>query len=183
MKRATASQKREPRARRAKQRPATFAPPVSVHVERVRGERLHRQVRHELLQLILGGRLRPAMRLPSSRAVAAELGVARNTVLLALDQLMSEGYLETRRGRGTYVAAELPDRMPFHPEGRARVRARPPELPERARSLVSPALRPATASGLLRPGEPGYTGFPFKVWARLLWESWHQPERKLPVEP
>ncbi len=152
---------------------------MPVHVERARDELLYRQVYHELVQLIRSGRLRPAARLPSSRALAQELGVARNTVLVALEHLMSEGYVETRRGHGTYVAAELPDRMPFRIEDRAEVGAPPPELPERARSLVSPAHRPVTASGLLRPGEPGYAGFPFKLWARLLWESWRQPQHGL----
>jgi GntR family transcriptional regulator / MocR family aminotransferase len=177
MKRTTASQKREPRARRAKHRPATFAPPVPVHVERHRGERLHRQVRHALLQLILGGRLRPAMRLPSSRALAEEMGVARNTVLLALEQLISEGYLETRRGRGTYVAAELPDHPPLPLEAAGKKRGQRPQLAQRGHALVAPDTRPVTAAGLLRPGEPDVADFPFKLWARLLWESWRQPPK------
>jgi GntR family transcriptional regulator/MocR family aminotransferase len=179
MKRTTASKKKEPRARRAKHRPAAFAPPVPVHVERQRGERLHRQVRHELVQLILGGRLRPGVRLPSSRALAEELGVARNTVLLALEQLMSEGYIETRRGLGTYVAAELPDRPALSLDSPERIRRLPPPLAERGHSLVAPDSRPVTTAGLLRPGEPDCTDFPFKLWARLLWESWRQPPQAL----
>lgn len=179
MNRTTSSKNAEPRARRAPSRHAASAPPVLVHVERERDERLYRQVYNELMQLIRSGRLRPAARLPSSRMLAQELGVARNTVLVALEHLMSEGYIETRRGHGTYVAAELPDRRPSRLATPANVHARPPELPERARSLVSPAHRPVTTSGLLRPGEPGYAGFPFKLWARLLWETWRQPQRKL----
>lgn len=146
-----------------------------MHVERVRGEPLHRQVQRELMQLIRSGRLRPAMRLPSSRALAAELGVARNTVLLALDRLMSEGYVETRRGRGTYVAAELPDRPPVSLDAPGPARGRVPRLARRGDSLVAPDTRPITTAGLLRPGEPDCTDFPFKLWARLLWESWRQP--------
>jgi GntR family transcriptional regulator/MocR family aminotransferase len=179
MNRTTSSKKAEPRARRVSTRRAASAPPVSVHVERQRDELLYRQLYRELLQLIRSGRLRPAARLPSSRALAEELGVARNTVLLALDHLMSEGYVEARRGHGTYVSAELPDRTPSRLKARADVGTRPPELPERARSLVSPAHRPITTPGLLRPGEPGYVGFPFKLWARLLWESWRHPQRGL----
>ncbi|MGE0118989.1 MAG: PLP-dependent aminotransferase family protein [Dongiaceae bacterium] len=175
MKRTTASKKKEPRARRAQQRPAAFAPPVPVHVERAGGERLHRQVRHALLQLILGGRLRPAARLPSSRALAEELDVARNTVLLALEQLMSEGYLETRRGRGTYVAAELPERPPLPVGVPGKSRGQSPRLAPRGQALIAPANRPVTTAGLLRPGEPDCADFPFKLWGRLLWESWRQP--------
>src|SRR5262252_9706935 len=66
---------------------------VPLHVDRKRGEPLHRQVYRDLVQLILSGRLRPAARMPSSRMLADDLGVARNTVLLALEQLLSEGYI------------------------------------------------------------------------------------------
>src|SRR6185436_162156 len=113
MKRTSPAEKTGPRARRASGRRAGSAPPLPLHVERDQDEWLHRQVYRELVQLIRSGRVRPAMRLPSSRALADELGVARNTVLLALEQLMSEGYVETRRGRGTYVCDELPDRAPI----------------------------------------------------------------------
>ena len=119
------------------------------------------------------------MRLPSSRALAEELDVARNTVLLALERLKSEGYLETRRGRGTYVAAELPDRPPLPVDAPKKSRGQMPELAQRGRSLVSSDSRPLTTSGLLRPGEPDCTDFPFKLWARLLWESWRQPPQAL----
>jgi GntR family transcriptional regulator/MocR family aminotransferase len=53
---------------------------VPVHVERDGHELLHRQVYHELVQLIRSGRMQPAVRLPSSRVLADELGVARNNV-------------------------------------------------------------------------------------------------------
>jgi GntR family transcriptional regulator/MocR family aminotransferase len=73
---------------------------VPVHIERDGDELLHRQVYRELVRLIRSGCLRPAVRLPSSRVLAEELGVARNTVLLALEQLTIEGYVETRPARG-----------------------------------------------------------------------------------
>ena len=113
MNRTSSSRNAEPRARRSSGHRTASAPPVSVHVEREQDELLYRQVYRELVQLIQSGRLRPAARLPSSRVLAQELGIGRNTVLLALEHLMSEGYVETRRGHGTYVAAELPDRTPL----------------------------------------------------------------------
>jgi GntR family transcriptional regulator / MocR family aminotransferase len=152
-------------------------PPIPVHVERGGGEPLHHQVYRELVQLILSGRLRPRARLPSSRLLAGELGVARNTVLLALEQLLSEGYVETRHGSGTYVSQELPDIAPLRLRGHeAQGRGRP-RLARRARALVSPANRPIPAQGLLRPGEPDCAGFPFGLWARLVAESWRAPAR------
>ncbi|HEU4699580.1 MAG TPA: PLP-dependent aminotransferase family protein [Gemmatimonadales bacterium] len=71
---------------------------------------LHQQVYEALRSAILAGRLRPGARVPSSRALAADLGIARNTVLLAYDQLRFEGYLVGRRGGGTRVHETIPDR-------------------------------------------------------------------------
>ena len=55
---------------------------------------------------ILSGRLGPGARLPSSRLLAALAGTARGTVVAALEQLQSEGYLVTRRRSGTFVAPQ-----------------------------------------------------------------------------
>ncbi|WP_228534278.1 PLP-dependent aminotransferase family protein [Nocardia sp. BSTN01] len=65
----------------------------------------------QLCSAILGGRLAPGSRLPSSRQLAEVRGVSRNTALAAYDQLIAEGYAETRQGSGTYVARSIPDRV------------------------------------------------------------------------
>ncbi|KAA2213838.1 MocR-like pyridoxine biosynthesis transcription factor PdxR [Teichococcus oryzae] len=57
---------------------------------------------------ILGGRLAAGLRLPSSRALAAQLGVRRNAVVAAYEQLLSDGLAEARTGAGTFVAAHVP---------------------------------------------------------------------------
>ncbi|MDU0295252.1 winged helix-turn-helix domain-containing protein, partial [Saccharothrix longispora] len=57
-----------------------------------------------LRDAIRTGRLTPGARLPATRALALELGLARNTVAAAYDQLVAEGYLTARRGAGTQVA-------------------------------------------------------------------------------
>jgi GntR family transcriptional regulator / MocR family aminotransferase len=71
---------------------------------------------------ILAGRFRPGDRLPPSRNLAGNLGLARNTVLEAYEQLSAEGYLASRHGSGTYVASQLPERafrpVPAAPEPR-----------------------------------------------------------------
>src|SRR5215475_7010995 len=140
---------------------------VPLHVDRKRGEPLHRQVYRDLVQLILSGRLRSAARVPSSRMLAEELGVARNTVLLALEQLHSEGYVETRHGSGTYVTRDLPDVQPVEPSRRATARRRAPALAKRSGLLAKQADLPLRSRGLLGPGEPDCAGFPFDLWARL----------------
>src|SRR5262247_3940433 len=129
---------------------AALAP---VHVDRERAEPLHRQVYRDLVQLILSGRLRPAARMPSSRMLADELGVARNTVLLALEQLQSEGYVETRHGSGTYVTRDLPGARPIQPRGGTTTRRRP-VLAKRARVPAAGEDAPVLRRGLLSPGEP-----------------------------
>ena len=73
---------------------------------------LNRSVYAAVRRAILEGRVPAGDRLPSSRALADELGVSRNTVLYAFEQLAAEGYVETRRGAGTFVAPMLPTGVP-----------------------------------------------------------------------
>lgn len=61
---------------------------------------------------ILSGALPGGGRLPPSRSLAQELGVARQTVVLAYERLAAEGYVRGRTGSGTYVATDLPDQAP-----------------------------------------------------------------------
>src|ERR1700736_1811355 len=70
-------------------------------------QRIYRSVRES----ILTGRVPLGSRLPVSRALALELGVSRNVVLIAYDQLIAEGYAVGRVGSGTYVSAAIPDAM------------------------------------------------------------------------
>src|ERR1700742_172767 len=69
-----------------------------------------RVLHRELRAAILDGRLKPGLRLPSTRILADSWGVSRNTVMGAYDLLLSEGYLFARHGAGTYVAEALPVR-------------------------------------------------------------------------
>src|SRR5688572_17747453 len=70
---------------------------------------LYRQAYRGLRAAILDRRLGPGERLPSSRVLARDAKLARNTVLQAYEQLVAEGYAESRRGAGTFVVAELPE--------------------------------------------------------------------------
>ena len=60
---------------------------------------------------ILSGELKGGKKLPSSRALADDLNISRNTVLNAYRQLLVEGYLESREGSGTFVANVLPETL------------------------------------------------------------------------
>lgn len=136
------------------------------------GAPLHRQLYTQLRQAILDGRLRPGQRLPSTRALAEQLKLARNTVADAYDQLLSEGYVEGRQGSGTYVASALPDDV----LGLRRDRPSGVVIPSGRRlsawAMSLPSSPFDTNSGAkprwdFRPGLPDLAAFPWEVWARL----------------
>lgn len=70
---------------------------------------LHKQLYDEVRLAILSGRLPSGQKVPSTRSLSKSLGVSRATVTTAFDFLLSEGYLESFVGSGTYVCRELPD--------------------------------------------------------------------------
>lgn len=76
---------------------------------------LQRQLREQLRRAILDGRLASGTRLPSTRTLARALGVSRTVTTSAYDELFAEGYLEGRRGSGTYVGSDLPSLPPPRP--------------------------------------------------------------------
>lgn len=79
-----------------------------------------------LREAVRTGRLVPGTRLPSSRGLAADLGIARNTVADAYAELVAEGWLTARQGSGTRVAQRAEPRRPATRTTRARaVRSRP----------------------------------------------------------
>src|ERR1051325_6767992 len=87
------------------------APLLALALDRRATEPLNRQLYTELRQAILSGRAKPGVRLPATRTLAEELGLSRNTVQAAIDQLHAEGYVEGRVGSGTYVSTVLPARV------------------------------------------------------------------------
>ncbi|GAA2072894.1 PLP-dependent aminotransferase family protein [Actinomadura alba] len=97
-----------------------------------------------LRQAIRTGRLAAQTRLPSTRALAAELNIARGTVSAAYDQLIAEGYLSARTGSGTVVTGR-------------------PEIRAPAKRPVSEAPPPRYD---LRPGSPDVSAFPTAAWLR-----------------
>jgi GntR family transcriptional regulator/MocR family aminotransferase len=76
------------------------------------------QIAHQLSDGIRQGRLRPAQRLPGSRQLAQQLGVHRNTVISAYQELIAEGWLTTHLAGGTFVSADIPviRPRPFGPD-------------------------------------------------------------------
>ena len=130
------------------------------------GDRL-RSLHGQLRAAILEGRLQPGLRLPSTRAFAAVHSVSRNTAMAAYELLLSEGYLATRQGAGTYVADVLPD-LPARRPIRERAATNDRRLnPFWLRSAEPVAPAPAPARFAFRLGMPDVSYFPFAVWRRL----------------
>ncbi|MCB2054416.1 MAG: PLP-dependent aminotransferase family protein [Geminicoccaceae bacterium] len=150
---------------------------ASIALDPEAGEPLHRQLYFALREAILEGRLRPAARLPSSRALAADLGVSRNTVLAAFEQLLAEGYIEGRVGAGSYVSQLLPEDAL---NARAAVVAgtgvsRPPPGPSRRGVRLAATVGSTIRPRAFAPGLPELAQFPFEEWARLLQRHWRAP--------
>jgi GntR family transcriptional regulator/MocR family aminotransferase len=146
---------------------------------------LFRQVYEGLRRGILDGTLAAGVRVPATRSLAGELGVSRNTVLNAYEQLLAEGYLEGRLGSGTYVPAALPEEMIQVRQTAAPARPRSPQRPalsRRGELLARVAATVTRSSGVprpFRPGLPALDAFPFETWARLLAQYHRRPPRDL----
>src|SRR6185369_1469149 len=82
----------------------TSGPELLVELDRAAPDPLHRQLADGLRDAIRTGRLAPATPLPSTRVLAADLGVSRRLVVDAYSQLVAEGFLLSRHGSGTRVA-------------------------------------------------------------------------------
>jgi GntR family transcriptional regulator / MocR family aminotransferase len=119
---------------------------------------------------ILAGRFRPGARLPSTRDLGAQYGLARGTIVLAFEQLAAEGYTEGTVGSGTYVSHTLPDEL-LHV---AAVDTEP-RWPSRPRRRFSDECRRVTGFPVLenrksrafRPNLPALNLFPLDVWAQI----------------
>lgn len=133
---------------------------------------LHAQLAHALRTAILTGQTPAGTRLPATRNLAAELGIGRNTVADAYDQLIAEGYLEARVGSGTRVASIAPDAFLATGASTDDVDpAPPPPLSKRGTALAT-AIRPVPPPPgkfgyAFQPGIPAFDAFPYASWSRL----------------
>lgn len=123
---------------------------------------------------IADGTLQPGIRLPASRMLAQELGLSRITVSGAYEQLVAEGFLEARRGAGTYVAAWIAGQKPLSSAPSSRERQRAP-VSIRARRLAGvDSMSMARAAWPLTPGLPALDAFPYALWGRLEGRFWRR---------
>jgi GntR family transcriptional regulator/MocR family aminotransferase len=126
-----------------------LGPELLLRLDRTRPEPLRDQLQRELREAIRSGQLGPGERLPSSRALARELGVSRGLVLECYAQLQAEGFLSAHAGAATRVAAGA-------------------QTPVAVRRMPRPAPRLEVD---FRSGVPDLTSFPRNDWAWALRES------------
>ena len=126
-----------------------LGPELLLRLDRTLPEPLGSQLERELREAIRSGRLGTGERLPSSRALAGELGVSRGLVLDCYQQLQAEGYLTTRTGSATRVAAG------------AYLQPAPPVQ----------AAPPSRLAVDFRPGLPDLSSFPRRDWLWAMREA------------
>ena len=168
---------------------------LAARLDRTAGEPVYRQVLGLMQQAILTGQLLPGAKLPSSRMLASDLGIARNTVLHVYDQLTAEGYVLSTTGSGTYVADTRPDTAAVNarkappaasgsisaisgvvPGANLAQPAAPARgsLSTRGARLIRQAGVSARQWGAFMPGVPDVAEFPARTWSRLQAKLWKE---------
>jgi GntR family transcriptional regulator/MocR family aminotransferase len=148
-----------------------------IRLDRTATEPLHRQLYRQIRdELKLGSFSDGSSRLPSSRALATDLGISRLTVNLAFSKLHAEGYLRSKPGSGTFVANPLPETFltADQPKSYQPIQ-RPTRISDRARAIPDGRVGNqfdlgATGAGAgvsLVASIPAVDEFPMAVWERL----------------
>jgi GntR family transcriptional regulator/MocR family aminotransferase len=146
---------------------------LALNLERRPDAPLYRQIYDGLAAGIIGGSIKPGERLPSTRDLAQALGVSRNTIMLAFEQLTAEGYLEGLSGSGTYVSREPPAELVEKEAPRINPAIRAAGSLERAFDIGGGLANvPATLRYMRRPvpfrsNFPALDAFPVHLWAKL----------------
>jgi GntR family transcriptional regulator / MocR family aminotransferase len=144
-----------------------------IAVDRRAAKPLHKQLYDAFREGILERRLRPGQQVPSTRALAAELGLSRIPILSAYSQLLAEGYFDSRSGAGTFVSSSLPEQLTscvYDGNGAAgKTRSGPRLISSRSREL--PRFNPAPwlfGWGAFSVGQLALDYFPFRIWSSLV---------------
>ena len=145
--------------------------PPAIDLERGSSLPLYRQLYDAIRQGILQGTLRKGLRLPSTRSLANELHVSRNIVIIAFEQLLAEGYIESRTGAGSFVVDTLPDevlQLQNTPLNGNRTLSERGKILLRLPKLPFPAADPKLRYAPFRYGLPALDELPLDLWGRLL---------------
>ena len=131
------------------------------------GQPLYRQIYEQIRAAAISQRIPAGTKVPATRSLASGLGVARITVLQAYDQLIAEGFLESRPGSGTLVASVFGDEAQRREAIAASVYGE--RVEHTAAATIQELADTEPAVGLaFQPGIPAFDTFPRLVWSRLL---------------
>ncbi len=150
--------------------PGGFCPVIAV--DRQAAKPLYRQLYDGYRSAIVLRNLCAGQRIPSTRALASELGISRIPVLDAYAQLLAEGYFESRTGAGTFVSSSLPDQLTSIECPRAGAvenRCGPRPVSRRSALLPNREVAPWMYGwGAFSVGQLAFDHFPFQIWSRLV---------------
>lgn len=148
---------------------------MQIPVQLIPGEKntLQNQLFAQVRRLILDGRLPPGQAMPATRELSEQLQVSRNTVLIAYERLIAEGYLEARPAVGTFVSSHLPEdslllRTSQVPSVNTQAAGVPPKslrFRGRRHNVYNAEDRHLTID--FKVGRPDPLSFPAKIWRRL----------------
>src|ERR1700733_2327907 len=144
---------------------------------------LQEQIYRFIRDKVLSGAYATGVHLPSTRDLALDLRISRTTVLLAYEWLMSEGYIETRKGVGPFVCRVVSDSVGAGSQGEQRPEAtRVPKNAGPRPSVVVPQEVPTLinmdserAAIDFWYGRPDARQFPLKAWRRLVMQKLSTP--------
>ena len=141
---------------------------------------LQSQIFDQIRRMILDGRLRSGDFLPTTRTLSEQVGISRNTIVLAYERLIAEGYIQTRPYVGTFVSAEIPDTAFATSTDDVATLPRSEDrscLDEfaalrldgmRSQLVVNPHAERLAANFWV--GRPASDSFPVKAWSNVVWK-------------
>ncbi len=142
---------------------------------------LQNQVFEQIRQMIVDGRLKAGDPLPATRELSMQMGISRNTAMLAYDRLIAEGYVYSKPYVGTFVSENLHEGVSSEPpiaiRATSKVNGKSSDLPGpqrsrqflRTHSLQNPHSKRLTADFWV--GRPDPASFPVKAWSRQIWKQ------------
>ena len=151
---------------------------LAVSLDRTSTIPLYQQLTEKIRLAILAGRLQRDRKLPSSRSLAKSLTISRSTVTLSYEQLESEGYLETRRGSGTYVCHQIPDEwlksQPIESvEEKIEINYSLSEYAKNLAAIDRLSVNEPNCEISFRYGNPAVEYFPLEAWRKLIAHHMH----------
>jgi GntR family transcriptional regulator/MocR family aminotransferase len=145
-------------------------PFVFIRLDGSSSEPLYLQLYNVIRESILTGKLKGGLKLPGTRTLAKEIKVSRNTIILAFEQLIAEGYVTGKAGAGTYVTDNIPDKLlikekrQFNSENDLiNTKANNNQEP----ALVSQRNMPENNFVPFQHGIPSVKDFPFDLWLKI----------------